>query len=129
MSSESGMKQFLLALCVVGATSTLTACGGSSSNVSPGTIVIPPDGGPTDPDVPTDPNPPTPPDGSTVESVIPASLSGAIYDSGEKAPNGKPVYIIDAAALPGGALDPTGLLLGNDFVYRIEGGALRITQN
>jgi hypothetical protein len=31
--------------------------------------------------------------------------------------------------LPGGNLDPAGLLLGNDYVFRIEGGALRITQN
>lgn len=128
MSSESRMKQFLLALCVVGAASGLTACGGSSSNVSPGTIVIPPEG-PTDPNVPVDPNVPTPPGGDTIASIIPANLSSAIYDSGETAPNGKPVYIIDVSALPGGALDPAGLLLGNDYIFRIEGGALRITQN
>ena len=82
---------------------------------------------------PTDPNepiqPPPPPDGDTVESVIPSSLSDAIYDSGDTAPDGKPIYVIDVTALPGGKLDPSGLLLGNDFIFRIEGGALRIAQN
>ncbi len=128
MSFEPRMKQFLLALVAVGAVSTLTACGGSSSNVSPGTIVIPPDGG-TDPNEPVDPQPPLPPVGDNVASIIPASLTTAIYDSGDTAPGGKPVYIIDVAALPGGVLDPSGLKLGNDFVFRIEGGALRIAQN
>jgi hypothetical protein len=61
--------------------------------------------------------------------VIPASLTSAIYDSGETAPDGKPIYVIDVAALPGGVLDPSGLLLGNDFIFRIEGGALRVAQN
>tara|TARA_R110001592_G_scaffold38609_1_gene127253 strand:+ start:95442 stop:95828 length:387 start_codon:yes stop_codon:yes gene_type:complete len=128
MSSSSLIKQFLLALSAVCIVSTLTACGGSSSNVSPGTIVVPPDD-PNGPDVPVDPNEPPPPSGDTVLSVIPSSLGSAIYDSGETAPDGKPIYIIDVAALPGGALNPAGLLLGNDFIYRIEGGALRITQN
>ena len=129
MSSQSRMKQFLLALIAVGVVSTLTACGGSSSNVSPGTIVIPPDGGGPgpDPNEPTEP-PTMPPDGDLVESVIPSSLGDAIYDSGETA-DGKPVYVIDVTALPGGRLDPAGLLLGNDYIFRIEGGALRITQN
>jgi hypothetical protein len=121
------MKQFLLALVAVGVVSSLTACGGSSSNVSPGKIVIPPDGGGTDPNEPNEPNQP-PVDGGTTASVIPSSLSDAIYNSGDTAPNGKPVYIIDVAKLPGGVLNPTGLLLGNDFIYRIEGGALRIAQ-
>ncbi len=62
-------------------------------------------------------------------SVIPSNLTDAIYDSGDTAPNAKPIYVIDVAALPGGALNPSGLLLGNDFIFRIEGGALRITQN
>jgi hypothetical protein len=128
MTSESRIKQFLRALCLLGLVSTLTACGGSSSNVSPGKIVIPPDNGGPDPNEPVEP-PQPPVDGDTVESVIPSSLSDAIYDSGENAPNGKPVYIIDVTALPGGNLDPAGLLLGNDYVFRIEGGALRITQN
>ena len=122
------MKQFLLALVAVGVVSTLTACGGSSSNVSPGNIVVPPDGGGTDPNEPIQP-PPPPVDGDTVESVIPSSLNDVIYDSGETAPDGRPIYVIDVTALPGGNLDPSGLLLGNDYVFRIEGGALRITQN
>ena len=127
MSSQSGMKQFLLALVAVGVVSTLTACGGSSSNVSPGNIVVPPDGGGTDPNEPI--QPPPPPDGDTVESVIPSSLNDVIYDSGETALDGRPIYVIDVTALPGGKLDPSGLLLGNDFIFRIEGGALRIAQN
>ena len=127
MSSQSGMKQFLLALVAVGVVSTLTACGGSSSNVSPGNIVVPPDGGGTDPNEPI--QPPPPPDGDTVESVIPSSLNDVIYDSGETALDGRPIYVIDVTALPGGNLDPSGLLLGNDFIFRIEGGALRIAQN
>ena len=120
------MKQLLLALVAVGVVSSLTACGGSSSNVSPGKEVIPPPSGGPDPNEPTEP---PPGGGDTVASVIPSSLSNAIYNSGDTAPNGKPVYIIDVAKLPGGVLTPTGLLLGNDFIYRIEGGALRITQN
>lgn len=127
MTSESRIKQLLLALCLLGLVSTLTACGGSSSNVSPGKIVIPPDGGGPDPNDPVDP--PQPPDGDTIASVIPSSLSDAIYDSGETTPAGKPIYIIDVSVLPGGALNPAGLKLGNDFVFRIEGGALRVTQN
>ena len=128
MSSESTMKQFLLALCVVGVASSLTACGGSSSNVAPGKEVIPP------PEVPpTDPNEPTtpPPGGGPgdVSTVIPDSLKSAIYNSGQTTPDGKPVYVIDVAKLPGGALDPAGLKLGNDVVFRIDGGAARITQN
>ena len=129
MSSQPRMKQFLLALITVGVVSTLTACGGSSSNVAPGKIVIPPDGGGPDPNEPTDPNQPEPPDGDTIASVIPSSLSDAIYDSGETTPAGKSVYVIDVAKLPDGKLDPSGLKLGNDFVFRIEGGALRVTQN
>ena len=131
MSSQSRMKQFLLAIVAVSVFSTLTACGGSSSNVSPGKIVIPPDGGtdPNEPVEPNEPNEPNQPGGDTIASVIPSSLTGAIYASGDTAPDGRPVYIIDVTKLPGGALDPSGLLLGNDFIYRIEGGALRITQN
>jgi hypothetical protein len=128
MTSESRIKQLTLSLCLLGLLSALTACGGSSSNVSPGKIVIPPDGGGPDPNEPVDP-PQPPVDGDTIPSIIPSSLSDAIYDSGETTSGGKPVYIIDVGALPGGALDPAGLKLGNDFVFRIEGGALRVTQN
>ena len=127
MSSETGTKKFLLALSLCGVVSVLTACGGSSSNVSPGNVVIPPDG-PTDPTDPTDPVEPPPSGGDEVASVIPANLNDCITDSGETAA-GKPVYVISVACLPGGALDPTGLRLGNDFIYRIEGGALRIARN
>lgn len=128
MSSETGTRKFLLALSLCGVVSALTACGGSSSNVSPGKIVIPPDG-PTDPtDPPIDPPEPPPSGGDDVASVIPASLSDCITNSGATAA-GKPVYVISVACLPAGTLDPTGLLLGNDFIYRIEGGALRIARN
>jgi hypothetical protein len=129
MSSQSRMKQFLLAAIAVSVFGTLTGCGGSSSNVSPGQIVIPPDGGGGDPNTPVDPNEPPPPSGDVTASVIPDSLKDAIYASGETAPDGRPVYIIDVTKLPGGGMNPSGLLLGNDFIYRIEGGALRITQN
>ncbi len=128
MSSQSRTKQFLLALVAVSLAGALTACGGSSSNVSPGKEIIPPDGGGPDPNEPTDPNQP-PPGGDIVASIIPSSLTDAIYDSGETTPTGKRVYIIDVARLPGGALDPAGLKLGNDFVFRIEGGALRVSKN
>lgn len=117
----------MLALSLCGVVSALTACGGSSSNVSPGQIVIPPEG-PTDPTDPTDPIEPPPSGGDEVASVIPDKLSDCITRSGETA-TGKPVYVISVACLPGGVLDPTGLLLGNDFIYRIEGGALRIARN
>ncbi len=129
MSSQSRTPTALLALCLFGVLSSLTACGGSSSNVSPGTIVVPPDE-PTDPTDPTDPNEPVnpPSGGDEVASVIPDNLSDCIADSGETA-GGKPVYVISVSCLPGGALDPSGLLLGNDYVYRIEGGALRIARN
>jgi len=127
MSSHSRTQNALVALCLLGVLSSLTACGGSSSNVSPGKIVVPPDG-PTEPTDPNEPVTPPPSGGDTIASVIPANLSDCIADSGETA-GGKPVYVISVSCLPGGALDPTGLLLGNDHVYRIEGGALRITRN
>lgn len=128
MSSQSSNKNVLLALCLAGVVSSLTACGGSSSNVSPGNIVIPPEN-PTEPPDPNEPVTPPPSNGDTVESIIPDALSDVIYASGQTAPDGRPVYIIDVSALPGGQLDPTGLLLGNDYIYRIEGGALRIARN
>jgi hypothetical protein len=127
MSSESGTKKFLLALSLCGVVSALTACGGSSSNVSPGNIVIPPDG-PTDPTDPNEPVQPPPSGGDEIASIIPGNLSDCIFDSGDTA-GGKPVYVISVTCLPGGVLDTSGLLLGNDFIYRIEGGALRIAQN
>ena len=125
--SSTRSKEVLLALCFTGIVSTLTACGGSSSNTSPGNIVIPPEG-PTDPTDPPDRPDPPPSGGDDIASVIPAGLSDCISDSGETV-GGKPVYVISVACLPGGVLDPAGLLLGNDFIYRIEGGALRIAGN
>ncbi len=62
-----------------------------------------------------------------VESVIPAGLEGVISASGETAPDGREIWDIDVSELPGGRLNPDGLLLGNDVVYRIVGGALRVS--
>ena len=66
----------------------------------------------------------------TVATVIPAHLESAITDSGTTADSGfggKPIYTIDVSALQGGALDPTGLVLGNDNIFEISGGAARVT--
>ncbi len=66
----------------------------------------------------------------TVATVIPAHLESAITDSGTTADSGfggKPIYTIDVSALQGGALDPTGLVLGNDAIFEISGGAARVT--
>ena len=66
----------------------------------------------------------------TVATVIPAHLESAITDSGTTADSGfggKPIYTIDLSALQGGALDPTGLVLGNDAIFEISGGAARVT--
>ncbi|AQA17545.1 hypothetical protein BST95_04165 [Halioglobus japonicus] len=59
-------------------------------------------------------------------SVIPASLESVITPSGETANDGREIYDIDVTALPGGRLNPEGLLLGNDVVFRISGGALSV---
>ena len=112
----------------------LVACGGSSDNASPGAVVIiqeverdtPPD---PDPDPDPDP-PPRPVDGTTTASVIPEGLQSVITDSGETASaafDNKPIYTIDVSALTDGHLDPTGLLLGNDYIFQIAGGALRVS--
>lgn len=110
----------------------LVACGGSSDNASPGSVVViqeverdPP---PTDPDPDPDPEPPT--DGTATASVIPEGLRSVITDSGNTASgafDNKPIYSIDVAGLTDGRLDPTGLLLGNDFIFQISGGALRVS--
>ena len=112
----------------------LVACGGSSDNASPGAVVVvqevqrdPPP--PPSPDPDPDPEP-GPGDGTTTASVIPAGLQSVITDSGDTAGAGfgnKPIYAIDVAQLIDGRLDPTGLLLGNDFIFQISGGALRVT--
>lgn len=120
-----------LAVIVLAALAT-AACGGSSSNASPGSVVVevPVEGG-----------------GSggggngggggagggiAVASVIPASLQSVITNSGNTtnaAFGSRPIYTIDVASLTNGQLDPTGLVLGNDFVFQISGGALRISAN
>ena len=122
MTSETRLKHILLALLLV----SLTACGGSSSdNVSPGQIVVGDPEEPTDPNEPTDPGEPG--DGDLVMSVIPAELEGAIAPSGETANDGREIYDIDVTELPNGKLNPEGLLLGNDVVFRIKGGALSVS--
>ena len=42
-------------------------------------------------------------------------------------PDGRQIWDIDVSELPNGRLNPDGLLLGNDVVYRIVGGALRVS--
>ncbi len=86
------------------------------------------DPNPTPP--PTTPPPTAPGGGASVDSVIPASLNTVITDSGTTAPaafDSKPIYTIDVSALTNGELDPNGLILGNDFIFQISGGALRVT--
>ena len=123
-----------LVLVVLTTALVLGGCGGSSSNSSPGAVVVnaggeddgngndDDDGNGNDDGGPVD-------DGVAVASVIPASLASVITDSGEisdASVGSKPVYTIDVAQLTGGRLNPEGLLLGNDFVFLIEGGALRV---
>ena len=107
----------------------LVACGGSSENASPGSVVTIQV---VEPDPPPDPEPePEPPvDGTATASVIPEGLRSVIADSGSTASaafENKPIYTIDVSGLADGRLDPTGLLLGNDVIFEISGGALRIT--
>lgn len=121
-------KEVFLALLVV----SLAGCGGSSDNVSPGAIVVevpvPCEGDDCD-DTDNPDTPDRPGEGEAIASVIPARLEAAIRAAGETARDGREIYVIDVGALPGGVLDPDGLLLGNDFVFRIQGGALRVSQN
>jgi hypothetical protein len=110
----------------------LTACGGSNENVSPGSVVIieevevdPGDGGDGG-----DSGDGGGGAGPVINSVIPADLDSVIFDSGDTSSAGfgsKPIYLIDVSQLTGGKLDPTGLLLGNDFVFEIAGGALLVS--
>ena len=126
----------------------LAACGGSSDNASPGSVVIEVqvegggdgdeggggggdgddgdagddggDGGDGGDDG----------DGMAVATVIPSRLASAVADSGATADAGfgsKPIYTIDVSALPEGVLDPTGLVLGNDYIFEISGGAARVS--
>ncbi len=115
----------------------LVACGGSSDNASPGAVVVvrevertnpdPANPDPANPD-PADPDPPA--NGTTTASVIPERLRSIITDSGATASmafGNKPIHTIDVEGLTAGQLDPTGLLLGNDYIFQIAGGALRVT--
>ena len=125
MNSELLMKNTL----VVAMTTVLAACGGSSDNRSPGSIVIEVPGAVNPPVEPPVEPPVTPPGGDAIASDIPARLDGVISDSGRIASDSfgrRPIYTIDVSALPNGQLDPSGLLLGNDRVYEISGGALRV---
>ena len=119
----------------------LAACGGSSQNASPGALVVevPVEGGDDDGDDgdsgdegddgdPGDGGDGD--DGTTVATVIPAQLQSAITDSGQTADagfGGKPIYTISVTALTDGVLDPTGLVLGNDYIFEISGGAARVS--
>ncbi len=126
----------LLAFSALG----LAACGGGSSNSSPGSVVV---------EVPGGTGGGTTGGGTTgggttgggttgggggggttVASVIPTALESVITDSGVTAGvafASKPIFTVDVSALTSGQLDPTGLLLGNDNIYEISGGALRVT--
>ena len=116
------------------AAALLAACGGSSDNASPGSVVVevevqPPPAPEPEPQPEPEPEP-EPGDGLRVTTVIPAHLESAIVDSGATADPGfagKPIYTIDVSALEGGALDPAGLVLGNDFIFEIAGGAAQVT--
>ena len=111
----------------------LVACGGSSDNASPGSVVVVQEVERDPPPPPPAPEPdpdPEPDGGTSTASVIPEGLQSVITDSGETAGAGfgnRPIYAIDVAALTDGQLDPTGLLLGNDSIFEISGGALRVT--
>ena len=124
----------LLRLGALALAAAFVAACGSSENVSPGSVVVEvpvegggSDGGSGDDDDGDD-------DGSgggaATASVIPSALGDVIADSGETAGagfDGKPVYTIDVGATANGAIDPEGLVLGNDAIYEIVGGAARIT--
>ena len=113
----------------------VSACGGGGSNASPGSVVVevpvesPGDGGDNG-DNGGDGN-----DGGdgtviAVDTVIPTELTGVITDSGATTSadfGSRAIFTIDVAALTGGAIDPTNLVLGNDVVFEISGGALRVS--
>ncbi len=115
----------------------LTACGGSGDNASPGSIVVEVevdgggdsgdggDGGDGDGGDGGSGG-----DGTVTDSLIPAALASVISDTGETASaafGARPIFRIDVSALSGGAVDPTGLVLGNDNIYSVSGGAMRVT--
>ena len=116
---------------VAGMALLLGACGGSSENASPGAVVVEVpvagggggDGGDADGSGGSD-------DGATVDTVVPPRLANIIADSGETASaafGGRTIHTIDVGGLDGGAIDPAGVVLGNDVVFEISGGALRVT--
>ena len=131
MQLSDGCRVLLLAataLLVVG-------CGGGSSNSSPGAVVV---------EVPTSGGGDSGSGGDggdgggtgggnggpTVATVVPTALNAVITDSGNTADvafDGKPIMTIDVSALTDGQLDPAGLTLGNDMVFAVSGGALRVT--
>lgn len=112
----------------------LAACGGSSENASPGSVIVEvpvPVGGDDDDeddDGDDDDGSQDPVDETTVATVIPSALEDVISNSGESAGaafGNKPIYTIDVSDTS--ALDPGGLVLGNDVIFEIAGGAARIT--
>ena len=112
----------------------LAGCGGSSENASPGSVVVevPVHVGGDDDDDDDDDGDDTgtdePVDETSVATVIPAALEGVISDSGETAGTAfgnRPIYTIDVGGTS--ALHPAGLVLGNDAIFEISGGAARIT--
>ena len=110
----------------------LAACGGSSENASPGSVVVEVPvyvGGDDDDDDDDDDDTGTeePVDETTVATVIPTALESVISNSGETAGaafGNRPIYTIDVSETS--ALDPAGLVLGNDAIFEISGGAARI---
>ena len=111
----------------------LAACGGSSENASPGSVVVEVPvyvGGDDDDDDDGDDDTGTeePVDETSVATVIPTALESVISNSGETAGaafGNRPIYTIDVSETS--ALDPAGLVLGNDAIFEISGGAARIT--
>ncbi|MEM1432719.1 MAG: hypothetical protein AAGG11_01545 [Pseudomonadota bacterium] len=115
----------------------LAGCGSSSDNASPGAVVVVEE-------VVVDPDPGSGGGGSggggtggggggtgtEVDTVIPDALNTAIVDSGtttSAALGSKAIFTVDVAELAGGQLDPAGLTIGNDVVFQITGGALKVT--
>lgn len=95
----------------------LAACGGSSKNASPGSVIVEvpvPVGGDDDDEDDEgdddDSGSQDPVDETTVATVIPSALEGVISNSGESAGaafGNKPIYTIDVSETS--ALDPAGL--------------------
>ena len=116
----------------------VSACGGGGNNSSPGSVVVVEevevDSGSSDDEETPDEDDASGggTDGSASSSVIPERLSSFISVSGLSAIgdfDGLPIFTIYVSALEGGALDPAGLVLGNDAIYEISGGALRVTSS